>query len=428
MATDTQENDDLKTNSPNRYWRWMVVFAVFIVVMFQMGTFKALGVYVPHFQEEFQISVATVGLMCSLGGGLKFLFGPLWGAITQISGYRLITIVGGIFAGLSLICVHLSTLTSHLALSMALLSIGMGLPSVAEVMALNDYFPDDLSVANGLAFTGGAVGMIIFPPFAEYLNILFGWRPAMLLLGAACFNICIAGVIMRPPKKSIYRTVSQESLQTYDADEDDKLAKFRKTCSSFFGFSVLAKEPILVTYLAAFCLWSIASAGWVIFLVPYTITLGYSAQTASFLSSIGGVGTLIGRLLTGPLTQRGLVTGRVLFIFLSFGSAGTLILYPFVQSYWVLVVISFLVGLCIGTPTPVVIVMLKELLPSDKDAFTGAIGLHYFALGMGLLSGGPLTGIVFDATGSYSAAFIAMAGIELLAGLLALVNTPQIIS
>lgn len=260
-------------------------------------------------------------------------------------------------------------------------------------MVLNDYFGENMSVANGIAFTGGAFGMIVFAPFVEYLISMFGWRGAVLILGAVCFNICVTGALMRPPRRgSAYKSLTQTDAKCRDRDTSENAARFQKTLMSYFGFDALAKEPILVLYLTAFCLWSIATAGWIIFLVSYTITLGYSPQVASFFSSIGGVGTLIGRLLTGPITDIGMLSGRAMFCVLSIGSSATLILYPFVESYWALAIVSFLVGFFVGTPTPVVILMLKELFPNDNEAFTGAVGLHYFALGVGLLTGGPLTG------------------------------------
>ena len=257
----------------------------------------------------------------------------------------------------------------------------MGLPSVAQVMVLHDYFHEDLSVANGLAFTGGAFGMIILPPFAEYLITLFGWKSAILLLGAACFNVCVAGVIMRQPKNSAYKSLPQSDKSEKQNGKDGKNRKFsifKRTVISYLGFRILSKEPVLIIYLVSFCLWSIAMSGWVIFLVSYTMTLGYSPQTGSFLSSIGGVGTLIGRLISGPIENQKLLSGRTLFVILSFGSAGTLVLYPFVQSYLALMVVSFSVGLFLGTPTPVVIVMIKELIPSSTEEFTGAVRFTLF--------------------------------------------------
>ena len=268
----------------------------------------------------------------------------------------------------------------------------MGLPTVAEVMVLHDYFDEDFGVASGIAFTGGAIGMIIFPPLTEYLITLFGWKSAILLFGAVCFNVCVAGVFMKQPKNSAYKSLPQSDKSEEQNCKNGKLFKFKRTFVSYLGFSILSKEPILITYLASFCLWCIALSGWVIFLVSYTMSLGYPAQTGSFLSSIGGVGTLIGRLMSGPIENQKLLSGRMLFVILSFGSAGTLVLYPFVQSHLALVVVSFLVGVFLGTPTPVVIVMIKELMPASTEEFTGAVGLHFFALGIGLLAGAPLTG------------------------------------
>ena len=41
----------------------------------------------------------------------------------------------------------------------------------------------------GVASSGGAIGIVLFPPIADFLQDIYGWRAAMLIIGAINANM-----------------------------------------------------------------------------------------------------------------------------------------------------------------------------------------------------------------------------------------------
>ncbi len=291
------------------------------------------------------------------------------------------------------------------------------MPTVAKVVVIKDYFETKFSLANGIAFSGGAIGMMILAPLTEFLIGVYGWRGAIALFAAMNMNCCVAGALMVNPRSrgsfdkqmNFSRTIKYDRLSEDSNTEiceknhsgvekpksNEKTTQFKNSISKLidlFGFSVLSQYPIFTVYLVAMLLHDLVANGWVLFLVSYTITLGYSNKTAAFFSAIGGGGSLMGRVILGPFVDVGYVSGRFVFFLLAVGGAVTMCCYPFTDVYWMLTVLSFMAGLCLASTTPIFIVMIKEITGNDSNAFSGAVGLQFLSRGIGMLSGGPITG------------------------------------
>ena len=317
--------------------------------------------------------------------------------------------------------------------------IGLGLPMVAKILVLTEYFEENFNTANSIGFTGGAIGMIILAPAADFLISRFGWRGALMISGAVSFNICVAGQVMihspeesskcytiltdndndksktdigterklddwktngsHCDRKADYHKINLSSQNVLkcccvvkDVDVVDNKDSFCKTLWERLGFITLAHEPGLILYHVAFALQELAVSGWMLFLFTYTISLGYDKQIATFLSSTGGLGTLIGRLFSGPCADKGLCSHRLQIGIFALGGCTCLSLYPFTSVYWHLVLISLMTGLFVGTTTPIYVSLLKEMFPDSSLDFSGSVSLQYTMRGLGMLCGGPLTG------------------------------------
>ena len=306
---------------------------------------------------------------------------------------------------------------------------------VAKVFVLSEYFEENFNTANSIGFAGGAVGMIVLAPAMEFLISHFGWRGALMISSAVSLNICLAGVVMKskiaPSKDDKYCDAPQPEKCSKDFIEDcvkkvkhgvkdnnrknrlqDKQAETKKAygtvhkqtensqnrCCNInsilekLGFATLAREPQLSLYLAAFALQEVAVTGWMLFLFTYTTLLGFDKQIATFFSSVGGLGTLFGRLFAGPCTDRGVCSPRGQIGLFAFGGCANLLLYPFVSNYWGLIVLSFLTGLFVGTTSPTYVTLLKDMFADNSVDFSGSVSLHFTMRGIGMLCGGPLTG------------------------------------
>ncbi|XP_072048701.1 monocarboxylate transporter 11-like [Amphiura filiformis] len=187
---------------PDGGWGWMVVVGAVVFQAFNVGIHKGLGVFVPEFSEGLEMSIGAVGTICGVAVGLKAILGPVWSACVPLINTRTLIILGGILTGLGLIVAGLSTNQIHLMLGMVISSCGFGLPAVAVYRTVKDYFHKKYSLAVGLVYSGSAIGMILFPPVVEFVIATYGWRNALFLLGASCFNICAVGVSFRPVRSS----------------------------------------------------------------------------------------------------------------------------------------------------------------------------------------------------------------------------------
>ena len=269
------------------------------------------------------------------------------------------------------------------------------------MIAIKDYFDKKFNLANGIAFTGGAVAMTVISPVIELLIATYGWRGAMLIYAAINSHICIAGSLLiqssRPASRALNVSSAIGDSQNKQCQENktenrSQWMNLLHTVSNYFGFSVLTHHPVLFFYLTSMALHQLVNTGWVLFLNLYVISSGFSPQTAAFLSSIGGGGNLVGRLAVGPFMDRTRISGRMMFFCFSVGATLTMVCYPLQDIYWVLALISFFAGLCLGSATPVFVVIMKEVFHDDSAGFTGAVGLQYMTRGIGMFAGGPITG------------------------------------
>src|SRR5207237_4306072 len=81
-----------------------------------------------------------------------------------------------------------------------------------------------------------------------------------------------------------------------------------------------------------------------------------------------------------------------------------LLLYLFFDSLTSLYVISAMFGLFQGGIVPSYAIIVREAMPASQAATR--VGIVIFASVFGMSFGGWISGVIFDATGSYAAAFI----------------------
>ncbi|HYB69040.1 MAG TPA: MFS transporter, partial [Candidatus Bathyarchaeia archaeon] len=136
-------------------------------------------------------------------------------------------------------------------------------------------------------------------------------------------------------------------------------------------------------------------------IVAYASDLGHGAAPgARMLSLMLGAGVL-SRLASGWICDR--IGGRRTLALGSGLQALALILFVPVSSLGSLNVVSTLFGLSQGGIVPAYAVIVRELYPPEEAGVRVSIVLMATIFGMAL--GGWMSGVIFDLTGSYQAAF-----------------------
>jgi len=137
-------------------------------------------------------------------------------------------------------------------------------------------------------------------------------------------------------------------------------------------------------------------------IVAYCGDLGYGvARGAEMLSLMLGFG-IISRIGSGFLADR--IGGIRTLLIGSVAQAVALVFYLFFDSLTSLYLISAMFGLFQGGIVPSYAIIVREAMPASEAATR--VGIVIFATVFGMSFGGWISGVIFDATGSYAAAFL----------------------
>ena len=147
-------------------------------------------------------------------------------------------------------------------------------------------------------------------------------------------------------------------------------------------------------------------------IVAYCGDLGYGvARGAEMLSLMLGFG-IVSRVLSGFVADR--IGGLLTLLVGSVLQGVALVLYLLFDGLGQLYVISALFGLFQGGIVPSYAIITREYFPANEAG--SRIGLAITATLFGMAIGGWMSGAIFDATGSYAAAFANGLGWNLLNG------------
>ena len=137
-------------------------------------------------------------------------------------------------------------------------------------------------------------------------------------------------------------------------------------------------------------------------IVAYCGDLGYGvARGAEMLSLMMAFG-VVSRIGSGFLADR--IGGIRTLLIGSVAQGFALLFYLFFDSLTSLYVISAMFGLFQGGIVPSYAIIVRELMPAREAATR--VGIVILASVVGMSFGGWVSGVIFDATGSYAAAFL----------------------
>jgi MFS family permease len=278
-----------------------------------------------------------------------------------------------------------SQATSLWLFALAHLLIGFGASATfGPIMAdMSQWFTRRRGIAVAVASTGNYLAGTIWPPLLQHSIASHGWRPTHLAIAAFCVvTMPLLAVAMRR------RTpVQTATAGTGAAAMQDSL-----------GLSPNALQGILCVAGLACC---VAMSMPQVHIVAYCGDLGYGpARGAEMLSMMLGFG-IVSRLATGFIADR---LGGVATLLMGSTLQGiALFLYLMFDGLTSLYVISALFGLFQGGIVPSYAIIVREYFaPREAGA---RIGLVIMATLFGMALGGWMSGVIFDYTGSYRAAF-----------------------
>jgi predicted MFS family arabinose efflux permease len=226
---------------------------------------------------------------------------------------------------------------------------------------------------------------VIWPQAVTFGLAPFGWRGVFLGIAAALV------VTSLPLAAALARRPGEAALKKAEA----------ATTAARADIGVSANTLVTMLVLAGFSC-CVAMSMPQVHIVAYCGDLGYGvARGAQMLSLMLGLG-IISRLSSGVLADK---LGPIAVLAAgSFMQGVALLLYTQFNGLESLFVVSGIFGLFQGGIVPMYAVICRLLLPPREAG--AKIGLVVAATTFGMAFGGYVSGVIFDWTGSYRAAFL----------------------
>ncbi|XP_072175535.1 monocarboxylate transporter 7-like [Diadema setosum] len=178
--------------------RWIILLSASFNAFLELGNVRAIGVIINDSTAELRISTAFTGTVISVSAGLMFSMAIFITPLLRKFSPRQLVMFGGTLSSLGLVLSSFAQNGGHFAATFSLYGLGFCSVIVISNSVPAMYFPDLFEVAAGINVTGGAIGVLVLPVLMEKLYEAYGWRGALLLLGAVNFHSVSFGALLRP--------------------------------------------------------------------------------------------------------------------------------------------------------------------------------------------------------------------------------------
>ncbi|KAM7068549.1 monocarboxylate transporter 11 isoform 1-T4 [Molossus nigricans] len=388
--------------TPDGGWGWVVAASAFVVNGLSYGLLRSLGLALSDISEHFDRTSQDTAWVSALALAVQQAASPVGSALSTRWGARPVVMIGGILTSLGFVFSAFAGSLLHLYLCLGVLAgSGWALVFAPALGTLSRYFSRRRVLAVGLALTGNGASSLLLAPALQLLLNTFGWRGALLLLGAITLHLTPCGALLRPLELP-----------------GDPLAPPRGPLAAF-GLGLFTRRAFLVFALGT----ALVGGGYFVpyvHLAPHALDRGLGGYRAALVVAVAAVADAGARLVCGWLADQGWVPlPRLLAVFGALTGLGLLAvgLVPVVgnEEGWggSLLATAGVYGLGAGSYAPLVFGVLPGLV--GIGGVVQATGLVMMLMSLGGLLGPPLSGFLRDETGDFTASFL-MCGALVLSG------------
>ena len=379
--SDTSESAVFTPDSGQAWVR--LVLALVIGSIGSVGMWSVV-VVLPVVQAEFGATRGAVSLaftLTMLGFGLG---GVATGRITDRFGIVAAMALSIVTLGTAYVLAGLSSTLWQFILVHCLIGLGTSATFGPLMAEASHWFERYRGLAVTIVASGNYVGGTIWPPLVNWGIQSAGWRTTHIAIGICC--AAAMALVLLLLRAQIGGATIRDHENAPPPRVDLRLSTNTLT--------------VLLSIASISC--CVAMAMPQVHIVAYCGDLGYGvARGAEMLSLMMAFG-VVSRIGSGFLADR--IGGIRTLLIGSVAQGFALLFYLFFDSLTSLYVISAMFGLFQGGIVPSYAIIVRESMPAREAATR--VGLVILASVAGMSFGGWVSGVIFDATGSYAAAFL----------------------
>jgi MFS family permease len=369
--------------TPDSGQAWVRLALALVIGSIGSAGMWSVVVVLPVVQAEFGATRGAISLaftLTMLGFGLGAV---VTGRITDRLGIVAAIGLSIAFLGVGYVVAGLSTTLWQFIAVYFLIGLGTSATFAPLMTEASHWFERYRGLAVAIVASGNYVGGTIWPPLVNWGVQQAGWRTTHIALGLFCAGAMTLLLLLLRARMGGARARSHDNAPPPRVD---------------LRLSTNTLTVLLCIASIACC---VAMAMPQVHIVAYCGDLGYGvARGAEMLSLMMAFG-VVSRIGSGFLADR--IGGIRTLLIGSVAQGFALLSYLFFDGLSSLYVISAMFGLFQGGIVPSYAIIVRESMPASEAATR--VGLVILASVFGMSFGGWVSGVIFDSTGSYAAAF-----------------------
>ena len=396
----------------NIYYGWWVVAAASGMSFANAATaISILTVFVVPMSLEFGWNRTEVAGATSLGAVLGAGLAPFTGRAVDRFGARVTLVAGGLIVVAG--CLYLAGAQALAGFYVAFTAVRIadqGLIQVSASVTAGKWFARYRGRATGLVILGNAAGVIVMAPLVQLVISLWNWRAAWVMLAG---SMLVAGTL---PALLIVRRQPEDMGLRVDGDGASDPAERSESSADepAIGFGAIVRTPSFWLILFSLFLVSTATSGIGLHLVPHLTQQGLSAGAAVAAVSVMSISGAVSAVAFGLLAER--AAPKLLLVLsylLAAASMWVLMTADNLAETYLFAVMQGIVGTGINTLAPILWAGYY-----GRGSLGSIFGVSRAAQVVGFAVGPLASAVVYDRTGSYQGAFLALAVVAVAAAVL----------
>ncbi len=399
------------TKNTRIFYGWWVVAAGFGAWL--TGAASPFSIILKQLMAEFNSGRGTISILstlyCVAGGFGAYIVSRL---IIRHSPKKFMfygSIIGVI---LFLLCAVVTSLWQLFALYLLLGFIFIGASGAIPLLTiLSNWFVKKRGLAVGITLSGMAAGSLVLSPIVGVIATEFGWRWTYVFCAGLTLvlNVPLVGLVMKDSPKEMGLLPDGDTPETVNRAIPE--IKSRSAVISTAPLSSYLKRIPMWLITLSFCMMTIGGSAMMQHLVSFVTDMGISYTiAASALGIVGGLGGISG-FVSGWLCDK-MPRKHVMTIFGSLIIIGIVILMNThsLSMLWLFVIFFGLGG---GAASIVFPLVVGDIFGSEGYITVFAFANLFFCFGYAI--GPPMSGFIFDVSGSYFLVFAITAVLTVLA-------------
>ena len=403
----------MRASRSRLHYAWVVLGALVVVMLLASGLRAMFGVFIKPMEATFGWDRASLSGAAALSLLLLGAAGPLVGWLADRWGGRRVIMLSILLLGAGTLLTSQVQALWHVYVTagilMALGSGGVGMSTAASIAAR--WFEGHRGLVMGVIGGAMSAGQLIVIPLAVGLTLALGWRQSFIWLGALLFAVAVPLTLLfirNDPAEKGLRAFG--AVRSGAAHEAAPLPPEGRT-----GIGLAMQFPAFWLLAGTFFVCGYTSNGLVLtHLVPHAAEHGFSEMHAAQALGVMGAVNILGTVASGWICDRFGRKGPLAFYYGVRGLSLLFLLY--VWNVPSLHVFAAIFGLNYISTVPPTTTLTANIF--GRYSVGTLSGWIFFAHQVGSALGAAAGGWIFQATGSYTWAFVS-------AALLAFVAVPM---